>query len=242
MQPLVEHRIQLARHSVRALELDGSGPGIVLLHGWGQSADIWAPLLDELAVTGRRAIAIDFPAAATLDPGRLVPQLEAVAAELVAGWSGGEQVVVAGTSLGGCLALRLRGWPDLPLAGVVPLAPAGLAPTGWSDVVERDPVVRGLLDIPIPVPTALLGAAPGAATPGPESPGLPGALVDLSEIGCPVLLVWGAHDRLAPPSPARRAFDALPSTRVALLEGAGRRPELEATPRLLELLLPFPGS
>ena len=67
-------------------------------------------------------------------------------------WGGGEPVVVAGNSLGGAVALRLGERADLPLAGVVPVAPAGLEMPGWFDLVERDPIIRRLLDIPMPVP------------------------------------------------------------------------------------------
>ena len=54
-----------------------------------------------------------------------------------------------------------------------------------------------------------------------------------------MLLVWGAHDRMLPHSDARMAFDALPTTQVELIEGCGHQPQLEATGRLAELLLPF---
>ena len=41
------------------------------------------------------------------------------------------------------------------------------------------------------------------------------------------------------PSAFRTALGSLPTTQVELIEGAGRRPHLEATGRLLELLLPI---
>src|ERR671930_1410764 len=78
-------------------------------------------------------------------------------------WGAGEPVVVAGNSLGGCVALRLAENPELPLAGVVPVAPAGLEMPGWFDLVERDPIIRRLLDIPIPVPGALVRSLVGGA-------------------------------------------------------------------------------
>src|SRR5215216_1616436 len=126
---LIERSMQLGGQRTRVLELEGRGPGIVLLHGWGDCADTWRPLLAELAATGRRAIAVDLPGfgqASRLAPGAILPQLDDFAAALVLEWGGGEPVVVAGTSLGGCVALRLAELPDLPLAGVVPVAPAGL--------------------------------------------------------------------------------------------------------------------
>jgi pimeloyl-ACP methyl ester carboxylesterase len=166
VEPLIEHSMQLAGHRTRVLELDGRGPGFVLLHGWGDSADTWRPLLAELGACGRRAIAADLPGfgqATRLARGAILPQLDAFAGALVQEWGAGEPVVVAGSSLGGCVALRLAENAELPLAGVVPMAPAGLERPGWFDLVERDPIVRRLLDIPIPVPGALVRSLVGGA-------------------------------------------------------------------------------
>src|SRR3954465_14672682 len=117
MASIIEHRVELCGHVTRALEVDGDGPGIVLLHGWSDSADSWRPLLGELAQRGRAAIAVDLPGfgeatplapeATPLAPGAVLPQLDAFAAELVREWVGKDPVVIAGASLGGCLALRL---------------------------------------------------------------------------------------------------------------------------------------
>ena len=159
MEPLIEHSMELAGHRTRVLELEGGGPGIVLLHGWGDSADTWRPLLAELAICGRKAIAVDLPGfgkATRLQPGAILPQLDDFASALVQEWGAGEPVIVAGNSLGGCVALRIGENPELPLIGVVPVAPAGLEMPGWFDLVERDPIVRRLLDIPVPVPNALV--------------------------------------------------------------------------------------
>jgi pimeloyl-ACP methyl ester carboxylesterase len=276
---MFEHRLTLGGHATRALELEGDGTGIVLLHGWGESADTWRPLLAELGARDRRAIAVDLPGfgeATRLQPGAVLPQFDAFAGELVETWAGGRPVVVAGNSLGGCLALRLAERRELPLAGVMPVAPDGLGLPGWFDLIERDPIVRKLLAIPIPVPGALVrGAAGGAYRQLSFShprvtqravvdafstrqqtradvaellesgrrllPELSAAPFDLAEIDCPVLLVWGALDRLVPHTGARLALDRLPTTHVELIEGCGRCPQLEATGRLLELLLPFPA-
>lgn len=255
MTQLVEHRIEVAGHATRALEVPGSAPGIVLLHGWSDSADTWRPLLAELARRGRRAIAVDLPAAWSLDDGAVLPQLDAFAADLVATWAGDDPVVVAGTSLGGCLALRLAEHPgDVRLAGVVPVAPDGLERAAWFDPIERDPIVRKLLSIPIPVPGVLARRAtyrdadPGAAQralvaalgrDADLAPLLATAPFDLVGIRCPVLLVWGAHDRAVPRTNARIALDALPTTHVELIADAGPRPQLDAAGRLAELLLPL---
>jgi pimeloyl-ACP methyl ester carboxylesterase len=268
MGPLFEHRLELAGLGTRALELAGDGPGLVLLHGWGDSADTWRPILAELGRRGRRAIAVDLPGfgdADRLAPGPILPQLDAFAAALVTAWASAGPVVVAGASLGGCIALRLAEHPDgLPVAGVVPVSPAGIERPGWFDAIEHDPIVRRLLALPIPVPTALVRRA-GSTRDGQVAfpfgdpratqraaaeaysgrgllPELSAAPFDLAAIECPVLLVWGARDRALPHTGARLALDALPRTQVELIEDCGRRPQLEAAARLAELLLGFQGA
>ncbi len=68
-------------------------------------------------------------------------------------------MIVAGNSLGGCVALRLAERPPVQLAGVVGVAPAGLEMSRLLHIVQRDPVLRSLLALPAPVPSAVLRAA-----------------------------------------------------------------------------------
>src|SRR6478609_1398895 len=278
MTAVLEHRIEIAGHATRALEVDGGGPGIVLLHGWGDSADTWRPLLAALAARHRRAIAVDMPGfgkATRLHDGAVLPQLDAFVLDLVESWAGGEPVVVAGTWLGGCVALRLAEHPgNVRLAGVVPVSPDGLELPSWFDPIEEDPLVRRLLSMPIAVPGEIVrkGQAKArrqlafvhptdaqravAETLGRDgatradlaallqsgrelAPELTTAPFDLVGIRCPVLLVWGAADRMLPHTDARMALDALPTTQVELIEDCGHHPQLEATGRLAELLMPF---
>jgi pimeloyl-ACP methyl ester carboxylesterase len=156
MQRLAEYHTEVGGLSTRALELRGEGPGLVLLHGWGDSADTWRPLLHRLARLGRRAIAVDLPTT-ELPAGPMLPQLDAFAAELIRDWARRREVVVVGNSLGGTVALRLAERDDLPLAGVVPVAPAGLDMPRWFDVIDRDALLRALVALPLPRP-ALAGA------------------------------------------------------------------------------------
>ena len=56
-----------------------------------------------------------------------------------------------------------------------------------------------------------------------------------------LLLVWGTRDRMIPNSGARVMLGELPATRVELIEGCGRHPQLEAAEELVELLIQFPA-
>ena len=154
MEPLVEHELELAGYRTRALELEGDGPPLLLLHGFADSADTWRIVLDRLARLGHRALALDMPgygAASPLHPGLVLPQLDGFARAAVE-HVGDDGAVVAGNSLGGCVALRLAQQEDLRLAGVVPVAPAGLAMARWFALIERDFLTRTLLDSPVPIP------------------------------------------------------------------------------------------
>ncbi len=181
----------------------------MLLHGWGDSADTWRPLLAELGARDRRAIAVDLPGFGTASP--------------------------------------LTEDAMLPLAGVVPVAPAVLR--AMVGEVYRQLVFARPRAAEAAVVTAF--AAHHASRERVASllasgrrllPELQTSPFAFERIECPVLLVWGTRDRMVPHTGARILLDALPDTHVELLEGVGHCPQLEATERLLELLLPFPAA
>jgi pimeloyl-ACP methyl ester carboxylesterase len=166
VQPLFEHRRRFGGFETRVLELEGEGPPLVLLHGYADSADTWRHVLAVLGRRDRRAVAVDLPGFATADrlrDGRVLPQLDRFVAAVVddAGREG--DVVAAGNSLGGCLAMRAAQRERLPLAGVVPIAPAGLDMARWFALIERDPIVRTLLSIPAPLPEVVVRQVVGRA-------------------------------------------------------------------------------
>ena len=168
MQPLFEHRLELAGFRTRALELEGTGPPLVLLHGYADSADTWRGVLDRLGRADRRALAVDLPGFGAADRLRadepILAQLDRFAAAAVEYMRApGQPVVLAGNSLGGCVALRAGEDEALALAGVVPIAPAGLDMPRWFAAVERDPFVRTLLSLPFPLPELVVRAAVGQA-------------------------------------------------------------------------------
>jgi len=165
-EPLYEHRTELAGFRTRALELEGDGPPLLLLHGFADSADTWRLVLDLLARRGRRALALDLPGYGTAD--RLtgdVPVLEqyrafaAAAVRRLADEHG--PVVLVGNSLGGAIALRAAEDADLPLAAVAPVAPAGFDMPVWFRLIEADPLLRALLAAPVPVPPVVVRAVVG---------------------------------------------------------------------------------
>ena len=166
MQPLFEHRRRFGGFETRVLELEGEGPPLVLLHGYADSADTWRHVLDRLGRRDRRAVAVDLPGfarAERLRDGAVLPQLDRFVAAVAEDTAGDAEAVVAGNSLGGCLALRAAQERKVPLAGVVPFAPAGFDMARWFVLIERDPILRTLLSIPAPLPEAIVRQVVGRA-------------------------------------------------------------------------------
>ena len=209
----------------------------------------------------------------------MLPQLDAFAAR--AGprvRDEGEPVVVTGNSLGGVVALRLAERADLPLAGVVPVAPAGLRHAAL--VRRRSSATRScgaLLALPVPIARPALRATVGeifrrlafarprdaeaaviaafadhhadrvrvAAAARDRPPAAPRAatapfrLRARSSARC--CSIWGTRDRMVSHTGAKDPARGAARTReVELLEGFGHCPQLEATERVLELLLAVP--
>lgn len=165
MGVLFEHRLNIGGFETRALELEGEGPPLVLLHGWSDSADTWRPVLDRLRRRKRAAVALDLPGYGTathLDLREsILDQLDRFTRAAAVRFGRDEPVVLAGNSLGGCAALRAAEVADLPIAGVAPIAPAGLDMAGWFLVVESERLIRLLLASPLPVPSPIVRRAVG---------------------------------------------------------------------------------
>jgi pimeloyl-ACP methyl ester carboxylesterase len=180
MQPLSEHRLKLAGYETRALELLGDGAPLLLFHGFADSADTWRLTLERLARAGRRAVALDLPGFGTANPltdEPVLTQLDAFADAALRRFAPRGGAVVAGNSLGGCVALRLA--ERAKLRGVVPVAPAGLDMAHWFVIVEREPLVRTLLASPLPLPGPVVRAVVAEAykrlafrRPGELDPGI----------------------------------------------------------------------
>jgi pimeloyl-ACP methyl ester carboxylesterase len=164
IEPLIEHRLSLAGYETRVLELEGDGVPVIMFHGYADSADTWRHALALLARQGHRALAFDLPGFGMADPllpDPILPQLDAFAAAALRYAAGRSRapVLAMGNSLGGCVSLRLAERRPSKLAGVIAVAPAGLMMSRLLYLVQRDPVLKSLLALPAPVPSAVLRAA-----------------------------------------------------------------------------------
>lgn len=279
MTAIREYRIPLDGVASRALELKGSGPPILLLHGFSDSADTWLPVLERLARGGRCALAIDLPGfgrADHLDPrAPVLPQLDRAVKAALRRFPAGSRPIVVGNSMGGLAALRVAQDPEFAVGAVVPIAAAGLTYTRWLEIIEGTPQVQAVLlnglllralPFPGPVFRHLVGQAYRNlvfATPATadarvvarfsKNIGGRGDLVrmlqmarralpeladpvDLQQITCEVLAIWGREDRLVSPAGAHTLSAALPSARVTIIEGCGHCPQVEMPDQIARTL------
>ncbi|MCW2787095.1 MAG: alpha/beta hydrolase fold protein [Marmoricola sp.] len=148
----------LARWRTRALEVSaGAGknsrPVFLLLHGFGDHAGTWSPVLADLAVAGCHAVALDLPGygeAEPADSGPSLPQLDSFVNAAVEHWTiDGVAPIVVGNSLGGVLAIRAGQDPNSGVSGVVPVSPAGYGHAWFVDLMERFHQLNPLLFVPV---------------------------------------------------------------------------------------------
>jgi pimeloyl-ACP methyl ester carboxylesterase len=152
---IAERRSTYAGTRTRELAVAGSGPTVVMLHGFGDSADTWRPVLKRLHDAGRAGLAVDLPGFGDADPlreGELLPQLQAFVAEVIRTYGATERVVVVGNSLGAAVAVRAGRDTALPITAVLALGVAGVT---WKRLAASVPLIAGALSfvpmVPIPL-------------------------------------------------------------------------------------------
>jgi pimeloyl-ACP methyl ester carboxylesterase len=236
----------------------GSGAPLGVLAGFG-GFPRWTPFLEALA-TQRRVVVPSLPGfPGALGHERLddLPDWIAATLDLLegAGLAGADLV---GLSVGGALAAEAAACSPELARRLVLVAPFGLYDEGEP---TADPWAQRLEDLP-----ALLCADPArfAAEMLPASGedaverqilvlrafeaaarllwpiGDLGLRKRLHRIRRPTLLVWGAADRVVPPSYAKRFADAIAGpTAVRSIEGAGHRADLDAPDALADAILRF---
>jgi len=247
---LPEGRIRYARR--------GQGPRtVVLVHGFGGDLDNWLFNIDALAESAT-VYALDLPghgqsvkAVADASPAGLARTLLAFMDAL-----GIDKAHLVGHSLGGAVAIEAARRAPGKVASLALISSAGLGPeingeyiTGFVNAASRrdmKPVVENLFADPGKVTRQLVedllkykrldgvAAALGSLATGSFSEGRQKVQLGdvLGKLGLPVLVIWGAQDRIIPPSHATRA----PGAKVEVIEGAGHMVQMESAAKVNALL------
>jgi pimeloyl-ACP methyl ester carboxylesterase len=154
------HRLVEVRGVPTYLVDAGEGPVVLLIHGYGDTADGWRRVVPGL-LPGHRVVAVDVPPFGRSGDPRANPLIDFYDEYLPALFDtlALERATVVGHSLGGAIALRLAiGRPDLvERLGLV--APAGLAkrpPWWWYALTGHRPLWHTALSVPSPLTPLLI--------------------------------------------------------------------------------------
>lgn len=245
----------------------GSGPAVVLIHGYGASLDLWRPVQDALA-THHRVISVDLKGFgwSSRPAGDYSPQAEATLVWHLLDQLGVDQVSIVGHSWGSSVSLAMvlaqptrvrrvalyaayvfdEQKPSFfRWAGVAGLGEVLFALHYRHNVEERvglayhDP--RFVTQARVDHVMAELDrpGATAAALAAARDQELTALARSYREITQPTLLLWGDDDRVTPLSFGRRLAGVLPDAQLNVYPACGHIPMVEAATATTRDLMAF---
>lgn len=238
----------------------GEGPGVLLLHGIGGTADSCQDLAERLANGGRRALCWDAPGYGhSPDPVGSVDHVEVLVAildELQLA-----QVALIGTSWGGVIGTRLALEHPSRLAALV-LADStrgsGTTEAGAAAMRGRVDELRELGPEDFAVRRAPRLVSPGAdplvadrvratmatvRVPGYRAAAQFMAAANtgprLAEVACPTLVIVGEDDVVTGVPESQLLAESIPGAELAIIPGAGHAAITEKPAAFADLVEPF---
>jgi pimeloyl-ACP methyl ester carboxylesterase len=238
---------------LRVLDI-GEGPALLLVHGLGASNQIWQHVVEDFA-DRYRIVAPDLPGHGESDKPDAPYTIDFYAGVVrtLARELGIDQAIVAGSSLGGKIALEMACWYPRFVRALVLAAPAaqyarGLRPFGKAiQALSRPQVMRIALDrsfdqtvfermhVGHVVRRRLLEARfaaadfPDFARAVARSVGgvLAAESQPLERLTMPVLAIWGREDRIVPMRRSTELVRAIAHARLRVIERCGHVSMLE---------------
>lgn len=247
------------------VEALGTGPNLVLIHGWGMSGAVWQPVVKKLSKTFTLHL-VDLPgmgASRPLEPFHLHALADQVA-EIIPG-----QADVLGWSLGGLVAMQIAlSQADrirrLVLMGATPCFvskpdwPNGVNPAAFDDFSHKvnesyEATMMQFLTLQCMGDSDARGTVRQlrkafAQKPTPTQSTLQRALQilldsdlrdDIANIRKPTLLIHGDRDTLAPVQAAHWMSQHLPLGYLRVIAGASHAPFLSHQTQFIEALTQF---
>ncbi len=219
-------------------EQSGTGPDVLLLHGWGSSTVVYKSIMQNIA--GFRFTALDFPGCGKSEtmaqPYTLDDYCNLVLEFIKA--AGLIEPVLCGHSHGGRVCINLAGSGLYTPPKMILLDAAGIIPKKSFKQKFKSAqfkIIKKILSLPIIKnhSEALLNKARahyGSADYKAAPPVLRKTLVNLvntdlksvlQNIACPTLLIWGENDTATPLSDAKIMEKLIPDAGLCVLKKSG---------------------
>ena len=239
----------MTQHTIdrMAVEVDGEGDAVVMVHGLGGTSNTWTPLMP--ALSRHRVIRLDLPGsgrsdrAHVLDAGPLTIDRLVASVLRVCSALNVERAWFVGHSLGTIVCTHLAAREPAMVRGLL-LFGALLAPADASRTPIRQRAAKARADGMAGIADAIVRGALSAHTRETQPVGV--AFVreslmrqnpegyartcealadaepaDVSTIDRPTLIVTGDEDAVAPPQSARAMAGRMPDARVEVLSRCG---------------------
>lgn len=188
----------------------GSGPAVLLAHGWGGTAADMAPLAGELQRAGYRAVLFDFPAHGR-SPGRRTNMVEWLRVMRAVAAAVGPFHAVAGHSFGAAAIAIALAEQEMEARGAVLLAPV-IGPTLFVDRFT------GMIGLP---PARAEGMMRHIARTVGREPATLDARRAAATLRVPALVMHDPQDREVPWAHGAEIANAWLGSRMVAAEGLG---------------------
>ena len=250
------------------VRVQGSGPAMVLIHGFGAAIDWWDQIAPQLA-TDHRVISIDLighGGTAAPRSGYSIERQAAMVSEVL-GNLAVDHFTVIGHSMGGEVSVALAAQNPQRIERMILIDSPPVADTSFTPVTDlyMTPIVGELLARFESDRAIHRGLEQGFASGFPFPPAFVDDFKQLTYRASrsahdasiayreakppyerlaalqpvpPLLVIFGAQDAIVPPHTAK-LFEHVPGARLEFIEGAGHSPMVEAPQKTLELIRAF---
>ena len=245
-----------------------AAPTLVFLHGLGASKDQWGPYIYSLVNT-YNCVFIDLPGEGESSYDGLqsyTPLIQVVRLKAFFEAQSLKDIVLIGSSIGGCIACLFAATHPTFVSHLVALAPAGLVATRpspsmsqyvrdgkhpfgyrtvsemqafWNIVFTRTPKVPTFLMKALAIRGSLRYPRIAKVLEDFEGAGLYPLQLRLAEVRAKALFVWGSNDRVFDNSCLDEVSRFLPQASVCIIDGAGHAPYLECGKQTLDAIKQF---
>lgn len=229
-----------------AVEIDGAGDAVLMIHGLGGTSNFWTPLLP--ALSRHRAVRPDLPGAGRSHrvEGALSIDRFVRALMRVCGATGIERAHVVAHSMGSIIALHLAALEPRLVRSLALFGPLAAPPEANRGPIraradkarkEGEAGMQEIADATVQSGTAaetrrsrpvavaavresVMRQCPDGYARGCEALSEAQA-ADLSKIACPLLLVTGDEDAVSPPQSVRGIAERVPGAQLEVLARCG---------------------